>query len=280
MLKKLNYLEVKLSMKRLILWLGLACLLIGIFGLIFTPKKVEALTTATDDFIVHGEFIIMNANLVSGLDVVELTTIREKDNNRREDNWQGVRLADFLQKNNIVDAQVMQFISSDKYQVMLSQSEIDEFDPIIATARNGQPSPDTEYRLVSQGMPEMFWISHIRYVIPIKSVETYEFQYEKPISEVTGMLSLLTNPGPFTGVQGYSVSDFVKLFIADFKGSVKFTSRDGIFQTLSMENYLKNAYLIVDKGNFNLQSPDMPTGMWQKNISMIEINGIFINFDK
>ena len=270
-------------MKKVVMVAAIICIVIGFIGLFFSKKRDVRVSgnEPRSEFIFDNEnYITISKTAVSGLNTIELSTIREGkgDEPQKEDTWEGVILTDFLTKHEIAGFEVIQFIASDKYQVMLNQSEIAQFEPIIATKRNGQLLKENEFRLIAKDMPEMHWVSNLKYVIPILEIPKYQFLYAMPFKKLEDHLNLITDPEPFKNVQGYSVNAIINVFLYEFNEYVTFTSRDGISQTLSIDNYLKNAFLIIDNGNYNLQSPEMPYGMWLKNLLFMEMRGVVLVF--
>lgn len=46
--------------------------------------------------------------------------------------------------------------------------------------------------------------------------------------------------------------------------------QDGVMHRLDFEKYLQHAVLVENDGKYDLKSPDMPAGMWIKNIAAIQ----------
>ncbi len=86
------------------------------------------------------------------------------------------------------------------------------------------------------------------------------------------------DPAPFKDVSGYTLHKFLNTLNIETTGKVEFGSTDGVSHICEYANYLRKAVLIKNESKYNLQSPQMPAGMWIKNISYIHFNDTVIVF--
>jgi len=201
----------------------------------------------------------------------ELKTHREKDGKIKDDLWIGTSLKDILAELQISNYDQLRFTSEDNYQVRLTKQEIDEYSPIIALQRNGKELNEEKLRLVVPQIRDMFWIQGIVSV-------TTEQNDDMPVphtlfvaERIIEIIKIKPDPEPFTNVEGLFFIDLVAAKYPFLQGEFWLVSADGVSHKLDFEKYLRNAVLIVDEGRYNLQSPDMPGGMWIKNLAYIQM---------
>jgi hypothetical protein len=201
----------------------------------------------------------------------EINTHREKNDKIINDKWFGVSLLIILEEYQIGDYDQLKFTSADNYQVRLSKQEINEYSPIIAMQRNENTLNEKKLRLVVPQIRDMFWIQDIASI-------TTEQENAMPLphtlfvaEQIIFNLDIVTDPAPFTKVSGYNFIDLVADIYPMLQGEFLLISSDGVSHKLDFEKYLKNAVLIIDEDRLNLQSPDMPGGMWIKNLAYIQM---------
>ncbi|MFC1898178.1 molybdopterin-dependent oxidoreductase [Candidatus Cloacimonadota bacterium] len=201
----------------------------------------------------------------------DMETHREKDGKIKDDKWSGATLKDILHEFQIEDFDQLKFTSEDNYQVRLSSQEIEEYSPIIALNRNGNSLNEEKLRLVVPQIRDMFWIQGIT-TITIEKENEFPLPYTLFVAEqIISQLDIKANPKPFTKVSGYYFIDLVAGVFPMLKGEFLLVSADGVSHNLDFDKYLKNAVLIIDEDKLNLQSPDMPGGMWIKNLVYIQM---------
>jgi hypothetical protein len=212
--------------------------------------------------------------------MVEKQIVSDRRGQVSQVSWRGVKLTEILEKYNITNEQIIVFSAVDKYRITLTIQQIIEYDPIIAIERNGQVFSDLQFRLVAENIPDMYRIANLKSI---------EILHRTPIVEPTQIITcftildkirLIVDPAPFTGVRGYRFRDILRYFDADSRVDIRIVSIDGMEQTLPYLDYYQNAVLVVDGDRYNVQSPDMPNGMWQKDVMLIDIAGDVIFFHK
>jgi hypothetical protein len=221
-----------------------------------------------------------NESVFDEYKIIEKQIVSNRRGEVNQITWRGVKLTEILEIYNITDEQVIVFSAVDKYRITLTNQQIIEFDPIIAIERNGQVFSDLQFRLVAENTPDMYRIANLTSI---------EILHRTPIVEPTQIITcftildkirLIADPAPFTGVRGYRFRDILRYFDADSRVDVRIVSIDGMEQTLPFIDYYQNAVLVVDGDRYNVQSPDMPNGMWQKDVMLIDIAGDVIFFYK
>jgi len=225
-----------------------------------------------------GESHILTEEDTKQFEIVDVTTIREKDKVTREEHWRGVRLTDLMQKYGITPTSALEFLATDNYMVNVKNEEITTYNPIIAIERNGEKLTNKQYRLLAKDMPDMLWISNIASVKPFVVAEQALPKKIYTHTTILSQIALNADPKPFVDAKGYSVFDIVSLFSSTTNINIRLVAKDGIEQVLPAEEYFKGAYLMVADGAYNIQAPDMPVGMWLKNVMLMEINGNVVFF--
>ncbi|MCK5050605.1 MAG: molybdopterin-dependent oxidoreductase [Candidatus Cloacimonetes bacterium] len=209
---------------------------------------------------------------------VELATHRNKDGEEKDDNWIGVKLTDILNEYNISNYDKLCFISSDNYLVRISKNDILNNESILALVRNGKILDDEHIRLVIPGIRDMFWIQDIS-TIKTESISDTPFPHTIYFAE-----SILLNTQirdelpPFVNVSGYTFLEIMSQAFPFLKDEILIVGKDGVKHSLDYDKYLKNAVLIKNGDSFDLKSPDMPAGMWIKDLAYIQVFDVAVIF--
>ena len=228
----------------------------------------------------HARLYILNEETLKEFDMEEITTVRQKNDEEQKDLWSGVRLKVVMQKYGLTNSESLEFLAHDKYLIRLNQDEIAKYNPLIAFERNGKKLDESKIRLISEEMPEMYWIANLHRITPIKEIVITEPVNIYPYHTIINRIRLHDNPKPFVNVKGYKLNDIVTYFTRTSDIYIRLVSKDGLEQILPYSTYFNDAYLIVDNDKFSIHAPDMPTGMWQKDIMLIDVNGNNVFFYK
>lgn len=209
---------------------------------------------------------------------VELVTHRNKDGEEKNDNWIGVRLTDILHEYDISNYDKLCFISSDNYLVRISRDDILNNESILALVRNGKTLDDKHIRLIIPEIRDMFWIQDIT-IIRTESISDIPFPhtiyFAEPILLNTQIRDELP---PFVEVSGYTFSEIVSEAFPFLKDEILIVGKDGVKHSLDYDKYLKNAVLIKTGESFDLKSPDMPAGMWIKDLAYVQLFDVAVVF--
>ncbi len=198
-------------------------------------------------------------------------TKRHKDGKDIIDNWQGIPLQKWLEQENINDFQSIRFESDDRYMVRIHKAEMDTMPGYIALVHEKVPIDSTEIRVIFPKQRDMFWVRGIARIV----LEDYR-PVPKPrqlfIAEnALAKLSLLKDPKPFVDIKGYSFDTIMSDIFCDDEESVVLVSRDGLRLRLEYPKHLQGAVIEYTKdGKYNMKSPNIPGGMWLKDITYIQ----------
>jgi len=198
-------------------------------------------------------------------------TKRHKDGKDLIDNWQGISLQNWLREEKLEDFQSIRFESDDRYMVRIHKAEMDTMPGWIALVQNKIPIDSTEIRVIFPKQRDMFWVRGIARII----LEDYR-PVPKPrqlfISEnAFTKIPLLTDPTPFKDIKGYNFDSIMEDIFCDNEESVVLVSRDGLRIRLEYPKHLKSAVIeLTQDKKYNLKSPNIPGGMWLKDIVYIQ----------
>lgn len=246
-------------------------ILIGVF--IFMNSILFSLELINSDRVVDLDRVDLNK-----FDKIEITTRRNKDGEEKEDNWVGVRLTDVLNEHKITDYDKLRFTSSDNYLVRVLREDISNNECILALFRNGKELSDEHIRLVDPTLRDMFWIQDI-ITIKTESISEVPFPhtiyFADPIIQKTQISDQLD---PFIKVKGYKFSEIMKQIFPFLKDEVLIVGKDGVKHSLNYSKYLQNAVLVINDNSLDIKSPDMPAGMWIKDLAYVQIFDVAVIF--
>ena len=209
---------------------------------------------------------------------IKLTTHRNKDGEKINDNWVGVRLTVILKEYDIANYDKLCFISSDNYLVRVSKDDILNNEGILALVRNGKPLDDEQIRLVIPAIRDMFWIQDI-ITIKTESISDIPFPHTIFFAEtILHNTQIREELPPFVKVNGYTFPEIMSQAFPFLKDEILVVGKDGVKHSLDYDKYLKNAVLIKNGESFDLKSPDMPAGMWIKDLAYIQIFDVAVIF--
>ncbi|MDP8202592.1 MAG: molybdopterin-dependent oxidoreductase [Candidatus Tenebribacter burtonii] len=229
--------------------------------------------------LIDAERIInLERTKLDSYEQAELETYRNKDGEEKDDNWIGVKLIDILQEYGISNYDKLCFISSDNYLVRIAKEDILNKEVVLALVRNGKTLDNEHIRLVIPEIRDMFWIQDIS-TIKTESIFDIPFPhtiyFAEPIINKTQIRDELP---PFIRVTGYTFPDIMSQAFPFLKDEVLVVGKDGVKHNLDYDKYLKNALLIKNGDSFDLKSPDMPAGMWIKNLAYVQIFDVVVIF--
>ncbi len=205
----------------------------------------------------------------------ELKTSREKDGVVRLNNWLGFRFDVWLKQQNYGSFNNIRFESSDKYMVSLSLAEFNEVESWIVLAQDGVPFEGNSLRLIFPTLREMQWIRDLKRIVLENFVPLpmpTKFMLMKPFLNT---LTLQHEPKPFVNIDGWFFADILPQMCQSEQYQVVLYSRDGLKQNLNYPYHLEGAVLEKSsEGTYNLKSPQIPGGMWMKDIIYLQCNGV------
>jgi hypothetical protein len=201
----------------------------------------------------------------------EFSTSKEVDGETVINTWKGIRFDTWLKEQKLGDFAIIRFLSNDRYAVSFNKAEWDTLTCYLAYEGEGEIFPKEQLRIIFPHLRSMHWVRDVRQVflenhkqvpLPVKFM---------PISKFFAGQEILRDPKPFVRLQGYRFDDFIgTLSDAPIKDVVIY-SRDGLVQNLSYPAQLAGAVLeLTDDGKYNLKSPQIPGGMWMKDIVYLQ----------
>ena len=104
---------------------------------------------------------------------------------------------------------IIELNSSDNYQVKLSKEQVSDNIPILALKRNEEVLNENNIRLVVSGLRDLYWISELKSIRLLKSLEFPGIEIIRPFTDIKGRIRLIENPKPFTKCKGYLFADIV-----------------------------------------------------------------------
>jgi len=212
------------------------------------------------------------------LNSYEIKTERDKNGEHRSEIWIGASLKDILDKFSIKEFEKLQVVASDNYMVRFDPDEIEAAEPIIAYSVDGKDLENEYVRLIAPRKRDMFWIRDITKFIVEEKSEMYDPEMIFIAESILNRKPLHTNPEPFMDVTGYFCRELLEEVFPTPEGEYLLVAKDGVRHTLEFNNYLSKAALINDEGKYSFQSPQMPAGMWIKDLAYIQKDEIGIVF--
>ena len=211
-----------------------------------------------------------NADLYK-LDRQELKTSREKDGIVRLNNWQGFRFDLWLKRQSFGEYNNIRFESDDRYLVSLSRAEFEAIESWIVVAQDGVPFEDNSLRLIFPSLREMLWISNLKRIVLENFVPMPRPTKFMLMKTFLATQKLQTELKPFVDIEGYYFRDFLPAMSKTDTHKVILCSRDDLKQNLDFPFHLEGAVLEKTKdGTYNLKSPQIPGGMWVKDITYLQ----------
>ncbi|HNW24569.1 MAG TPA: hypothetical protein PKI37_03815 [Candidatus Cloacimonas sp.] len=239
------------------------CLLI-ILGVILTLSSLEIIDTKG---ISH---YYDNAELYKK-EMQEIKTTREKDGTVRLNTWQGFRFDIWLKQQKLGDFATIRLESSDRYQVTLEKAEFDSLESYIVTGQDGVPFEENMLRLIFPALREMQWIKGLERVVLENFQPLIRPRRFYLMQETLKKYPLQQDPKPFVKTQGWFLSDILMDLSEAEEKQVILYSRDGLKQHLTYPLHLEGAILEkTAEGHYNLKSPQIPGGMWMKDVIYLQ----------
>ena len=229
--------------------------------------------------IVDADRIInIDRTKLNSYEKIELATHRNKDGKEKNDDWIGVKLTDILQEYDISNYDKLCFVSSDNYLVRISKEDILNNDSILALVRNGKTLDDKHIRLVIPEIRDMFWIQDIS-TIKTEFISDIPFPHTIYFAESILLKTQIRDElPPFVKVTGFTFTEIMSQAFPFLKDDVLVVGKDGVKHNLDYDKYLKNAVLVKNGDSFDLESPDMPAGMWIKDFAYVQLFDVAVIF--
>ena len=245
-----------------------------IFGIIlFASSLLFSIELIDADRVIN-----IDQTKLDSYEKVELATHRSDDGEEKDDDWIGIKLIDILQEYSISNYDKICFTSSDNYLVRISKEDILNKKVILALVRNGMTLDNEHIRLVIPEIRDMFWIQDIS-TIKTESISDILFPHTLYFAEpIINKTQIRDELPPFIKVTGYTFPNIMSQVFPFLKDEMLIVGKDGVKHNLDYDKYLKNALLIKNGDSFDLKSPDMPAGMWIKNLAYVQIFDVAVIF--
>jgi hypothetical protein len=205
----------------------------------------------------------------------QFSTSREKDGVINTYSWSGIRFDQWLVRAKLGDFAKIRFISADKYEVSFSKAQWDTLSCWLTWAEGGKVFPNDQMRIIFPHLREMHWVRDIQQIVledfkkislPGRLISMTRFLQEQPLA---------VNPEPFVKASGYRFDQFLSLLSDQELKDVILYSKDGLIQNLQHPLHLEGAILEPgEKGGFNLKSPQVPGGMWLRDIIYLQCDSV------
>lgn len=215
---------------------------------------------------IHGQAHEFDNVQLSQLPKEDFETIRERDGVIRRNIWSGFRFDKWMQDKGFIGFTHIRFESEDRYMVRLSGAEMDTLQCWLAFAQDGKDFGKGSMRVIFPQLMEMQWIRDVATVTlesfaPLTMPDCFLF-WESELADI----ELHKNPHPFVNIEGWYLDDLFYASGVDDIISVLMVSRDGHRISLDWPQHLKGAVLEKEGSTINLKSPNIPGGMWMRDI--------------
>lgn len=201
----------------------------------------------------------------------EFSTTREKDGEVRQNSWQGFRFDEWLKEQNLGTFGTIRFESNDRYRVSLSKAEFDSLQSWMVVAQDSVRFDGYALRMIFPQLREMQWIRNLQRIVLENFSPTSRPQRFLMMKPFLKKLKLHNEPEPFIKIKGYYFRDILAVLEENDYYQVILVTRDGLKQNLEYPLHLKDAVLErTDEGKLNLKSPQIPGGMWIKDIIYLQ----------
>jgi len=205
------------------------------------------------------------------LETQELKTSREKDGVVRLNNWQGFRCDLWLKEQNLGDYGVIRFESGDRYQVSFSRDEFEKLESYLVVSQDGTAFENHALRLIIPELREMQWIRDLQRIVLEDFTPMQRPQRFYLLEQFLTKYQLHQDPKPFVKIEGWFLFELLADLSANPEKQVIIYSRDGLKQNLSYPFQLDGAVLEkAEQGIMNLKSPQIPGGMWVKDVVFLQ----------
>jgi len=201
------------------------------------------------------------------LPLSEVKTEREKRGEMKTETWSGVSLPELLCRHGIDPKSDLRIISADNYQALLTPEQT--AGAILAIFNNGSALPPEKIRLVNPDIRDMFWVQNLILIEVRNKPQALACHKLLLLDRTLGNMAVRPELPPFTEVTGWYFRDLAGQLVSEPKGVWFLWGRDGVCQTLDYDTYLRNAVIIRSNDLLELKSPDMPAGMWLKDLAVI-----------
>lgn len=207
----------------------------------------------------------------------DFETTKEVDKEIVTNTWKGIRFDRWLKEQKLGDFARISFKSGDRYEVNFNRAEWDTLTCYLAYSGEGKIFPKEQLRIIFPHLRSMHWVRDVIQVtldnakqipMPVRFLNWNKFFIDR---------ELVKDPKPFKKIEGYPLDDFVgELSDAQVKDVVLYSS-DGLIQNLSYPSQLGGAVLERDpNGKMNLKSPQIPGGMWMKDVVYLQVDQLAI----
>ena len=249
-------------------------------ALILLLSLLCSLSFALDLVLKDGRILSFPNADFAKLNQEDITTFRTREEGIRTDNWKGIRFDNWLKENKLRDFSTIRFESDDRYLISFEKVAFDTTACWLVTQNDKEIFAPENYRIIFPNLMQNHWVRNISRVVledfrPIALPHRIYFMdgaKQQNWSPELQNLKLQFEPKPFVNIHGYFFEDLMQALKSGKKADVVFYSADGFKLRLAYPTHLKGAVLeLTEAGKLNLKSPQIPGGMWVKDIIYIQI---------
>lgn len=201
-----------------------------------------------------------------------LTTVQTSrilDDKEQIELWVGISLEHLLEAYTIAAYDEIIFTADDGYQVRLSRQEVYSHTCLLALRKDNRDL--ASFRLVIPTLREMYWIAELSYIDVVENTMLMDPNILFSAENILKSLPLIIHPLSYSQQKAYLFRRLITNYLPYTYGEYVLKGNDGLERKLDYQSYLKNALVIPhEDGSFDLISPDMPAGMWIKNIAYFQ----------
>ena len=240
--------------------------------LMMTCIKLAALTV-TDITGLSKEYDI---NALASLPRLELNASSEKEGKIKEHSFCGIRFDQWLYEQGFQSFGKIRFESGDRYRVSLTKAEMDSLECWLVFASGGKEYEPGSSRLVFPALREMTWIKDVeRVILEAQASVPIPVVYQR-MDHILQKLLLVKDPPPFVNMEGW----FLEFLLPRSELTLYLISADGLMAELEWPRHLEGAILEKYGDKINLKSPQIPGGMWIKDLVYIQYGDTVLIRDK
>jgi len=244
--------------------------------LLLAASLITASLTAFTITDIRGLSQDFEINDLAALPRLDLNTSSEKEGRIKEHSFSGIRFDHWIQEQGYSSFGKSRFESGARYRVILSKAELDSLECWLVFASGGKEYESGASRLVFPGLREMTWIKDVeRVLLEARTEVPIPHTYHR-LDLMLQTIDLLQDPAPFVNMEGWYLANL----LPSDSLSLYLISGDGLLAELEWPQHLEGAILEKHGDLIDLKSPQIPGGMWIKDLVYIQFGSTVLIRDK